>query len=146
LRFPLAREVQYKVLEDNRVVATGTGTSVNMSSGGVAFTVEHTLPAGAFIEVSISWPILLDDVCPMRLVSFGKLIRCTTSRAVASVVRYEFRTQSHRTLVAGAQAPLRNDSMLLRFAAECTRKDELRSAAPPLPAPAVAAVAASIQP
>src|SRR5215475_12605390 len=92
-RFPLRRELRYKVLEDEEVIQSGFGESIDMSSSGVAFQTERDLKAGAAVEVSISWPVLLDDSCPMRLVALGHVLRCSNGLAVCSIDKYEFRTQ-----------------------------------------------------
>lgn len=114
----MQREARYKLLEDERIVASGTGTTCNMSSGGVAFTSDRPLATGAFIELSISWPVQLDNGCPMRLIVFGKVVRTGLNRTACTVEKYEFRTQA-RTLQF--TAPPRVDSTLLRWARESTK-------------------------
>src|ERR1051325_1096630 len=84
-RFPMNRELRFKVLEDEKVLETGTGTTLDMGSGGVAFLTERPLPVGAFIELSISWPVLLEDSCPMRLIAFGRVLRSNGNKSVSSI-------------------------------------------------------------
>ena len=60
-RFPIHRDLRYKLLEDSTVIESGMGETIDMASGGMAFQIEHPLKVGAFIELSISWPVLLDD-------------------------------------------------------------------------------------
>ncbi len=111
-RFPLRRELRYKVLEDEEVVQSGLGESVDVSSSGVAFQTERDLKTGAAVEVSISWPVLLNDSCPMRLVALGQVLRSSGGVAVCSIDKYEFRTQARvHTL-----SPPRSDSTLYRWA------------------------------
>jgi len=114
-RFPLQQELRYKLLEGEAIIASGVGATCDMSSGGVSFTSDLPLPAGVFIELSIAWPVLLDNGCPMRLIVFGKLVRAGGHRSVCTVEKYEFRTQA-RTLQFAA--PARRDGMLLRWAKE----------------------------
>src|ERR1700734_817479 len=66
LRFPFNRELRYKLLENDTIIAAGEGETIDMSSGGVAFRTSKALTAGSLIELSISWPALLYDSCPMR--------------------------------------------------------------------------------
>ena len=123
-RFPIHRDLRYKLLEDDLVIESGMGETIDMASGGMAFQIEHPLKVGAFIELSISWPVLLDDTCAMRLIIFGRIIRASGNRSACCVDKYEFRTQA-RTLppvVAG-----RNDSMLQRFAGS-VRKESMKAA------------------
>ena len=112
-RFPIHRELRYKLLDEQTVAETGLGNTINIGSGGVAFRTDRDLKVSALIEISISWPMLLDDSCPMRLVVFGRVLRSNQGVAACSIDKYEFRTQS-RTVFA--VAPPRNDSMLQRWA------------------------------
>jgi hypothetical protein len=118
VRFPLRRELRYKVLEGDAIVAVGNGNTWDMSSGGVAFRPDGPVSLGAFIELSISWPVLLDNGCPMRLIAFGKVVRAGLHRFACTVEFYEFRTQA-RTLQFSA--PGRVDGTLRRWAREYTK-------------------------
>ena len=122
-RFPLNRELRFKVLEDDAIAQVGLGTTLDMASGGVAFVTDATLPVGAFVELSISWPVLLDDVCPMRFIVFGRVVRSSGRHTACTVDKYEFRTQARVRPVA----PVRNDSMLQRWA-DTIRKESLKVA------------------
>ncbi|HMD70989.1 MAG TPA: PilZ domain-containing protein [Bryobacteraceae bacterium] len=117
-RFPMHRELRYKLLEGEATIASGAGATCDMSSGGVAFTTDRPLATGAFIEISISWPVVLDDGCPMRLIVFGKVLRSGLHRSACSVEKYEFRTQSRTLLFA---VPSSHDSKLQRWAKEYTK-------------------------
>ncbi len=110
-RFVISREVRYKVLEEGAIIASGSGETHDMCSGGVSFTLESELRPGSFVELSISWPVLLDDRCPMRLIVFGRVVWNHSHRAACTIDKYEFRTQA-RTY----QMPVRHDSMLQRWA------------------------------
>lgn len=113
IRFPIHRELRYKLLDDGVLVGAGTGQSVNIGSGGVAITIDRELRPGAFIELSISWPVLLNDNCPMRFIALGRVLRSFGRKSACSIERYEFRTQA-RTI--HAVTAVRNDSMLERWA------------------------------
>jgi hypothetical protein len=123
-RFPLRRDMRYRLLEGSTIVATGNGETVDMSSGGVAFEAEQQLSTGAFIELSISWPVLLDANCPMRLVTFGRVVRGDGGKTVCTVDKYEFRTQA-RSVPAKA-AGSRSDGMLQRWA-DGYRRESLKA-------------------
>ena len=112
-RFGIEREVRYKMADQGVVVASGTGQTVNIGSSGVAFEAEQELTPGGFIELSISWPVLLDETCPMRLIAFGRVLRCTGRKVACTIDKYEFRTQARN--VQPITAP-RSDSMLQRWA------------------------------
>jgi len=91
-RFPIHRELRYRLMQEGRVLEAGLGKTVNMGSGGVAFAPDRELSAGMFIELSISWPAQLDNGTPMRLVVFGRVLRSGEVSA-CTVDKYEFRTQ-----------------------------------------------------
>ena len=121
-RFRMEREVRYTLADEAAVGASGTGNTINISSGGIAFTSEKALKPGSLVELAISWPVLLGETCPIRLIVFGRLVRCDGLTAVCSIDKYEFRTQS-RTL--HAVAPPRSDTMLQRWALGI-RKENVR--------------------
>jgi hypothetical protein len=88
--------VRYKMLYGQRIAETGSGKTQNISSGGVWFTTENMLTVGMPIEVSMGWPVLLNDSCPMKLMIYGCVIRSNEKGAAVAIERYEFRTQGSR--------------------------------------------------
>jgi len=48
------------------------------------------------VELSMNWPVLLNDRCAMKLMIYGCIVRSTDSGAAVAIERYEFRTQSLR--------------------------------------------------
>lgn len=95
-RFEIAQELRYKMLYGQRIAETGAGKTLNISSGGVWFTAENTLGVGMPIELSMSWPVLLNDSCPMKLMIYGCVVRSNEKGAAVVIERYEFRTQGSR--------------------------------------------------
>lgn len=93
VRFEIQRELRYQVRIRGKSVHSGSGRTVDIGSRGVAFQTEEPLNAGMAVELSISWPALLDEVCPMRLRVSGRVVRADGRMAVCSVDKYEFRTQ-----------------------------------------------------
>lgn len=96
-RFLIDQEVRYKMLYGQRIAETGTGRTVNISSSGVWFSTENMLTSGMPIELSMNWPILLNDVCPMKLMIYGCVVRSNERGAAVAIERYEFRTQGSRS-------------------------------------------------
>jgi len=91
-RYPIELPVQYKIMKNYLVVGTGTGTSLDLSSGGIAFSTGTPLKIGSYLELSISWPVLLNQSCPLKLVASGRVVRSDHQRTAISLDRYEFRT------------------------------------------------------
>jgi hypothetical protein len=92
-RFHIEQEVRYKMLYGQRIAETGVGKTVNISSGGVWFSTENMLTTGMPVELSLNWPVLLNDSCPMKLMIYGCVVRSNQGGAAVAIERYEFRTQ-----------------------------------------------------
>ena len=96
-RFPVEREVRYRVLNKRSGEEMGEGKTINISSSGVLFTSEHVLLPGRRLELSISWPAQLDNRCALKLVARGRVVRFVAGRAAIEIQQYEFRTQGAMT-------------------------------------------------
>ena len=94
-RFPIEREVRFRVLNKRGGEETGDGKTLNISSSGVLFTSEQMLLPGRRLELSISWPIQLNDLVPLKLVARGRIVRFEQGLAAIEIQQYEFRTQSN---------------------------------------------------
>jgi hypothetical protein len=106
-RYPIELPVQYKIMKNYLVMGTGTGTSLDLSSGGVAFSTGTPLKVGSYLELSISWPVLLNQSCPLKLVASGRVVRSDHQRTAISLDRYEFRTTGAKAFqTTQAQQPM----------------------------------------
>jgi hypothetical protein len=92
-RFPLEREARFTVLDTRATAQFGKCRTVNMSSRAILFRHEARLAEGKRLELAVSWPALLNDTCPLKLVALGRVIRSNFEEAVIEIERYEFRTQ-----------------------------------------------------
>jgi hypothetical protein len=90
-RFPIEREVRYKILSKKHE-EVGQGVTVNMSSNGVLFTTEQLLVPGRRLELNISWPAQLNSKIALKLVARGRIVRYEEGRAAMEIQQYEFRT------------------------------------------------------
>src|SRR5271155_3694946 len=81
-RYPIALDLEYKVLYRGRVESLGSGRTVNMSSGGILIDASDIMRHGRLIELVVNWPFLLEGVCPLKLIVRGRIVR-TDGRAVA---------------------------------------------------------------
>jgi hypothetical protein len=97
-RFPIEREVRYKVLNKRSGEEAGDGKTVNISSTGVLFTSQHVLVPGRRLEVAISWPAQLNNKCALKLVARGRVVRFEEGLAAIEIQQYEFRTQAPITI------------------------------------------------
>jgi len=95
-RYPIELEMEYRLLNKGRAEHLETGKTRNISSGGVLFEALGSPPAGSMIELMLSWPFLLEGVCPLRLVMRGRIVR-SDGRGIAIQSSYhEFRTAGTR--------------------------------------------------
>ena len=97
-RYPVRFELRYKLTRKEQVVWRGTGRTRDFSRRGLFFTADQNLPVGAGAELCVDWPVLLNDVCPLQLVVFGRIIRSGESGSAVKIARCEFRTRSARTV------------------------------------------------
>jgi hypothetical protein len=98
-RFPIEREMRYRLTSKRDVGTEGSGQTVNISSNGVLFrTADAGLVPGKRIEMSINWPAQLDNRCFLKLVARGRITRVTGDEVAVEIHQYEFRT-------AGRAAP-----------------------------------------
>ncbi len=105
-RFQIDQEVRYKMLYGQRIAETGVGRTFNISSGGVWFTTENMLTSGMPVELSMTWPVLLNDSCPMKLMIYGCVVRSNDKGAAVAIERYEFRTSGAKAFGHNASGSL----------------------------------------
>ena len=91
-RYQLRLELKWKLIRRRRVLDTGTGITIDVSSGGMLFDAGRHLPEGLNVELSVAWPVLLQNVAPMQLVASGKIVRSNGRQVAIRTVTHEFRT------------------------------------------------------
>jgi hypothetical protein len=106
-RFGIEQGLRYKLLYGNRVAESGSGRTLNISSSGVWFKTEGALSTGLPVELSMSWPARLNDVCPMKLVIYGCVVRSDPEGTALAIERYEFRTQGSSAIPLYEEAGIR---------------------------------------
>ena len=79
----------------------GSGYTVDLSRRAVRFAArfdtEDSPPVQTVMELRISWPFLLQDVCPLELIVRGIVLETTARGTVVSLNHYEFRTCGTRS-------------------------------------------------
>jgi hypothetical protein len=101
-RFPIERDLRYRVLSKKSADEAGGGKTINMSSSGILFTTEHMLLPGKRLELSISWPAQLNNTTPLKLVARGRIVRYEQGQAAIEIQQYEFRTTGAPLAMAAA--------------------------------------------
>jgi len=97
-RFPLERDLRYKILSKRLGHEQGSGRTMNMSSSGILFATDGTLLPGKKLEMAISWPAQLDNRCALKLVARGRVVRVGQGCAAVEIHQYEFRTMGNNGL------------------------------------------------
>ena len=97
-RYPIEHDVRYKCVSGQRVLDEGAGKVVDISSGGVRFTTERTLGVGKKVEITVAWPVLIDNKCLLKLVINGWVIRSDSKSAAVKIEHYEFRTRASKPI------------------------------------------------
>jgi hypothetical protein len=72
-----------------------------MTSRALAFRTEAVLKLRSYLEVSLAWPVLLNDTCPLQLMVWGSVLRSEPGRTVILVERHEFRIAGRPLAKAG---------------------------------------------
>ena len=90
-RYTQALELRFSYSCGN-VTYLGTGRTRNLGAGGVCFEPDQDLKERSWLELRISWPSLLQRVCPLELVVRGPLLRKDADVAVLRMDSYEFQT------------------------------------------------------
>ncbi len=101
-RYPLSLPVQFKIMKNCVVVGTGDGTSLDLSSSGIAFSTASPPRIGSYLELSISWPVLLNGSCPLKLVATGRVVRSGHDCTAIAMDRHVFRTQGAKAARAAS--------------------------------------------
>ena len=109
-RYDLRLDLKWKLVRRRRVLHSGSGHTVDLSSGGILLDVGRHLPVGLDVELSIAWPVLLHNIAPMQLAVCGRIVRSEGSRIGIQTVQHEFRTaggssEGRTALAAAAKAP-----------------------------------------
>ena len=92
-RYSMRLGLQYEVHRaDGHVRERREGVTINISSRGICFEGNEVLPLGTEVRLAISWPLLLEGRCRLKLITFGRVVRTHGTTTAIMIQRYEFRT------------------------------------------------------
>ena len=94
-RYPISLKLRWKFSRRKRLLESGTGTTLDLSSAGILFESDQQIPANGSVELSIAWPILLHNTLPMQLIITGPVIRISGCLVAVAIQQHEFRTARH---------------------------------------------------
>jgi hypothetical protein len=126
-RYGIRLDLRWKLVRRRRVLDSGVGYTVDLSSGGILFDPGRQLPLGLNVELSISWPVLLGNVAPLQLIVSGKIVRGGENRIAIAMLQHEFRTSGISAEQRAARnTPTRTPSALLGSASSMASFDKYR--------------------
>lgn len=96
-RYQLELALHFHYTDESGAVCFGSGLTVELSRGGIRFQTDDPPPTGADLEMHISWPFLLQGICPLELVATGRVLSTSDHGAVLRMKSYEFRTRGERS-------------------------------------------------
>ncbi len=91
-RYAINLEVRWKLVRRRRVIDSGVGHTLDLSSRGIRFHAGRDLPTGMSVYLAVSWPARLDNVAPMQLAIQGPIVRSGEGWAAIRTAQHEFRT------------------------------------------------------
>src|ERR1700749_546590 len=89
-RYRIHLDLRWKLIRRRRVLDSGVGQTVDLSSGGILFDAGRSLPIGLNVELAISWPVLLRNEAPMQLTVAGRIVRTGNNRIAVAMAQHEF--------------------------------------------------------
>jgi PilZ domain len=93
-RYPVDLELRYRVERQPYEIA---GKCRDLSSGGIFFSTAEKLKEGSKVEITLDWPFLLQNTCPLKLHLAGHVVRSGPDGTAIKTSVYEFRTAGERS-------------------------------------------------
>jgi len=103
-RYPLVLGVRFR-FRIRDLLISGKGRTVNLSAGGLLVASQHIasrdeVRAGARMQMTIDWPVLLDGKIALQFHATGQVVRKGSEDFAATFLRHEFRTMRSASLPA----------------------------------------------
>jgi len=89
-RYPLELDLEFRIVDGDRVLSTGAGKTENISSGGVLFRAAEGVPNGPHVKLAVRWPAVPGNAPSLELCIFGHLVRNDTQGTALRMNRYHF--------------------------------------------------------
>jgi hypothetical protein len=126
-RYDLEFDIRYAVKSGKRVVSTGAGKSLNLSSSGLLFTADTMLEAGSRMIAAVRWPATPGRDVPLVLVVSGRVAWSTSEHTAMTISAHTFVAEKHYwadrgRIAAGSQVQwIRRKKPKLSTAADISR-------------------------
>lgn len=70
----------------------GAGHSIELGAAGLLFQSDYPPPDGTRVELYLSWPLLVQDICATVLTIYGTVVRTDWRGTAVRMDRYFFQT------------------------------------------------------
>jgi hypothetical protein len=87
-RFSFVTNVRYR--KKNGAIWEGSGSTLNMSAGGILLAADRAFQRGAQLELSLDWTGLYHDTEMMVLVVTATVVRSQGNRTALQILSHEF--------------------------------------------------------
>ncbi len=94
-RYGVRLNVRYRLVKGSRLLAEGTGTTCNISKGGISFCPDRILPPRASLELAIEWPSLLHGEHSLELHVVGRIMRSWSGETAIRTIWHSFVRVDH---------------------------------------------------
>ncbi|HTS62990.1 MAG TPA: PilZ domain-containing protein [Candidatus Acidoferrales bacterium] len=103
-RFPIHLPIHFRVSLKGVASRWNTGTTCDISSGGLSFRCRRALPIGAHVEMLIDWPARNEDTFTVSLQSTGFIVRSDGNKAAVRMTAHQFRADTAQAQPIGQTA------------------------------------------
>jgi hypothetical protein len=88
-RYDISLNLRWEIVHRRKVIASGTGRTLDLSRGGIRFNAGQRLPVDLAIELTIAWPTP-HDLRKMQLVVSGRIIRTSGTEVAIRMSQHQF--------------------------------------------------------
>jgi hypothetical protein len=89
-RYPLHLRVKYSIVRRRRILESGYGRTINMSTNGLLIETPSRLPLGVAIQLLIDWPAAPRNGIALQLEVEGKTVRSEWNGTAVRMAHREF--------------------------------------------------------
>lgn len=93
IRYPCRLCVSWRTLDPPLRRGESTIGTLNISSKGLLFSTTEKFERGSILEVTLDWPVRLNQQVPLKLVITGHVLRSSDGSTAVRINHYEFRTR-----------------------------------------------------
>ena len=90
-RYEVNLNLKYAPRKGSSADFEGVGKTCNVSRAGLSFECDRVLPVGMQLELLVQWPVRLNDLWPVELRMYARIVRSAPGETAVRINWYEFR-------------------------------------------------------